>query len=99
MNTLRARLDRTFKQLIRQAIAAAAAVIALFFFSLAAYSFIVEKYNAIVASLVLAAAYLVVGAGRTCLVTVPATKGSKPGCCFSKRRAVVARSDGHLHRS
>jgi hypothetical protein len=60
MNTLRARLDRTFKQLICQAIAAAAAVIALFFFSLAAYSFIVEKYNAIVASLVLAAAYLVV---------------------------------------
>jgi hypothetical protein len=60
MNTLGARLDRTFKQLICQAIAAAAAVIALFFFSLAAYSFIDQKYNAIVASLVLAAAYLVV---------------------------------------
>ena len=57
---LRARLDRTFKQLTFQAIAAAAAVIALFFFSLAAYSFIDQRYNAIVASLVLAGAYLVV---------------------------------------
>jgi hypothetical protein len=59
-STLRARLDRTFKQLICQMVAAAAAVIALFFFSLAAYSFFDEGYGAIVASLVLAGAYLVV---------------------------------------
>jgi arginine exporter protein ArgO len=60
LSTLRGRLDRTLKHLIFQTIAGAAAVIALFFFSLAAYSLIGERYNAIVASLVLGGAYLVV---------------------------------------
>ena len=56
---LRGRLDRTFKHLMCETIAGAAAAIALFFFSLAAYGFISERYNAIVASLVLGGAYLV----------------------------------------
>ena len=59
-STLRGRLDRTFKHLLCETIAIAAAVIALFFFSLAAYALISERYNAIVASLVLGAAYLIV---------------------------------------
>jgi len=59
-STLRGRLDRTFKHLLCEPIAVAAAVIALFFFSLAAYALISERYNAIVASLVLGAAYLIV---------------------------------------
>lgn len=59
-STLRGRLDRTFKHLLCETIAVAAAVIALFFFSLAAYALISERYNAIVASLVLGAAYLIV---------------------------------------
>ena len=59
-STLRGRLDRTFKHLLCETIAIAAAVIALFFFSLAAYALISESYNAIVASLVLGAAYLIV---------------------------------------
>jgi len=59
-STLRGRLDRTFKHLLCETIAIAAAVIALFFFSLAAYALIGERYNAIVASLVLGAAYLIV---------------------------------------
>ena len=53
---LRGRLDRT---LTYEIIAGAAAAIASFFFSLAAYGFISERYNAIVASLVLGGAYLV----------------------------------------
>ena len=59
-STLRGRLDRTFKHLLCETIAIASAVIALFFFSLAAYALISERYNAIVASLVLGAAYLIV---------------------------------------
>ena len=59
-STLRGRLDRTFKHLLCETIAVAAAVTALFFFSLAAYALISERYNAIVASLVLGAAYLTV---------------------------------------
>ena len=59
-STLRGRLDRTFKHLLCETIAVAAAVIALSFFSLAAYALISERYNAIVASLVLGAAYLIV---------------------------------------
>ena len=59
-STLRGRLDRTFKHLLCETIAVAAAVIALFFVSLAAYALISERYNAIVASLVLGAAYLIV---------------------------------------
>ena len=59
-STLRGRLDRTFKHLLCETIAVAAAVTALFFFSLAAYALISERYNAIVASLVLGAAYLIV---------------------------------------
>ena len=59
-STLRGRLDRTFKHLLCETIAIAAAVIALFFFSLAAYALISESYNAIVASLVLGPAYLIV---------------------------------------
>jgi hypothetical protein len=57
-STLRGRLDRTFKQLIFEAMAGIAAVIALFFFTLAAYDFVGEKYGAIVASLVLGGAYV-----------------------------------------
>ena len=59
-STLRGRLDRTFKHLLCETIAVGAAVIALFFVSLAAYALISERYNAIVASLVLGAAYLIV---------------------------------------
>ena len=59
-STLRGRLDRTFKHLLCETIAIASAVIALFFFSLAAYALISERYNAIIASLVLGAAYLIV---------------------------------------
>ena len=59
-STLRGRLDRTFKHLLCETIAIAAAVIAWFFFSLAAYALISERYNAIFASLVLGAAYLIV---------------------------------------
>ena len=59
-STLRGRLDRTFKHLLCETIAVAAAVTALFFFSLAAYALISERYNAIIASLVLGAAYLIV---------------------------------------
>jgi hypothetical protein len=58
-STLRGRLDRTFKQLIFETIAGIAAVIALFFFSLAAHHFVSEKYGAIAASLVLGGAYAV----------------------------------------
>jgi hypothetical protein len=58
-STLRGRLDRTFKQLIFETIAGIAAVIALFFFSLAAHNFVSEKYGAIIASLVLGGAYAV----------------------------------------
>ena len=53
---LRGRLDRT---LTYEIIAGAAAAIASFFFSLAAYTFLSERYNAIVASLVLGGAYVV----------------------------------------
>src|SRR5215469_15187047 len=53
---LRGRLDRT---LTYEIIAGAAAAIASFFFSLAAYTFLSERYNAIAASLVLAGAYVV----------------------------------------
>ena len=56
---LRGRLDRTFKHLMCETIAGAAATIALFFFSLAAYTFVSERYNAIVASLVLGCTYAV----------------------------------------
>jgi hypothetical protein len=56
---LRGRLDRTFKHLMCETIAGAAAAIALFFFTLAAYAFVSERYNAIVASLVLGGAYVV----------------------------------------
>ena len=57
---LRGTLDRTFKHLICEAIMAAAAAIALFFFTLAAYVFISERYGAFVAALVLGGAYLLV---------------------------------------
>ena len=55
----RGRLDRTLKQLTIAAMAIAAAAIALCVFSLAAFVFISEKYNAIVASGVLGGVYLV----------------------------------------
>jgi uncharacterized membrane protein len=61
-NTLRGRLDRTLKQLIFEMIAGAAIVIALFFFSLAAFDSLSERYNAVVASLVLGGAYLILAA-------------------------------------
>ncbi|WP_024519297.1 hypothetical protein [Bradyrhizobium sp. Tv2a-2] len=57
---LTGRLDRTFKHFMWEAIAGVAGAIALFFFNLAAYALISERYNAIVASLVLGGAYLVV---------------------------------------
>jgi hypothetical protein len=57
---LTGRLDHTFKHVKWETIAGAAAAIALFFFNLAAYALISERYNAIVASLVLGGAYLVV---------------------------------------
>jgi hypothetical protein len=56
-STLRGRLDRTFKQLIFEAIAGIAAIIALFFFSLAAYGSVRASYGAVVAALVLGGAY------------------------------------------
>ena len=59
-SSLRGRLDRTFKHLVCETIAGAAAAIALFFFSLAAYALISERYNPVIASLVLGGAYLVV---------------------------------------
>ena len=55
----RGRLDRTLKQLTIATMAIAAAAIALCFFSLAAFVFMSEKYNAIVASVVLGGVYLV----------------------------------------
>ena len=55
----RERLDRTLKQLTIAAMAIAAAAIALCFFSLAAFVFMSERYNAIVASVVLGGVYLV----------------------------------------
>jgi arginine exporter protein ArgO len=58
--TLTGRLDRTFKHVKWETIAGAAAAIALFFFNLAGYALISERYNAIVAALVLGGAYLVV---------------------------------------
>ena len=58
--TLKGRFDRTFKHLAFVAIAGAAAVIALFFFSLTAYLLLGERYGAVVASLVLGGLYLVV---------------------------------------
>jgi uncharacterized membrane protein YidH (DUF202 family) len=56
---LRDRLDRTLKQLTCATIAIAAAAIALFFFSLAAFAFMSERYNTIIAALVLGGAYLI----------------------------------------
>jgi 4-amino-4-deoxy-L-arabinose transferase-like glycosyltransferase len=56
---LRDRIDRTLKQLTCATIAVAAAVVALFFFSLAAFVFMSERYSTIVAALVLGGAYLV----------------------------------------
>jgi hypothetical protein len=58
-STLRGRLDRTFKLLICEALVGAASAVALFFFSLAAYDFLSEKYSAMVAALVLGGAYMV----------------------------------------
>jgi hypothetical protein len=58
-NTLRGRLDRTLKHLIVETVAGAAAAVALFFFSLAAYISLGERYGAVVASLILGGAYLV----------------------------------------
>ena len=55
----RGRLDRTLKQLTIATMAIAAAAIALCFFSLAAFVFMSERYNAIVASVVLGGVYLV----------------------------------------
>jgi hypothetical protein len=60
--TLRGKLDRTFKQLICLAMVAVAGAIAVFFFSLAAFTSISESHNAVVASLVLGGAYLVLAA-------------------------------------
>jgi arginine exporter protein ArgO len=57
---LRGRLDRTFKHLMCETIAGAAAAIALFFFSMAAYALISERYSPVIASLVLGGAYAVV---------------------------------------
>jgi hypothetical protein len=56
---LRDRFDRTLKQLTCATIAVAAAAIALFFFSLAAFVFMSERYGTIIASLALGGAYLV----------------------------------------
>ena len=56
---LRDRLDRTLKQLTCATIAVAAAVVALFFFSLAAFVFMSERYGTVIAALVLGGAYLV----------------------------------------
>jgi hypothetical protein len=58
-NSLIGRLDRTFRQLLVETIAGAAAAVALFFFSLAAFDLISQRYNAIVASMVLGGVYLI----------------------------------------
>jgi hypothetical protein len=60
--TIRGKLDRTFKQLLCLTMAAVAAAIALFFFSLAAFTSVSRTHDAIVASLVLGGGYLVLAA-------------------------------------
>jgi hypothetical protein len=58
-NSLMGRLDRTFRQLLVETIAGVAAAVALFFFSLAAFDLISQRYNAIVASMILGGVYLI----------------------------------------
>ena len=77
--TWRGRLDRTLRQLTFATMAIAAAAIALGFFSLAAFVFINERYDVIVASLVLGGVYLVLAlAALICLRLVRSKQEPSP---------------------